>query len=262
MAFQIRPAYSDEILAFLAQQRGDYRIQSSNPNNAMSAGTLDVGGDDPSGLLRYVRYYEFTRGIDLDTTPMNALPTQWNPGSMRMLRCRYAFTEGKEDYWTTKDPLPTALLLEKFRVITNYRAIFPVLAGTNFHADKEVILENQPEPEPLPGGEMGTAKVIESSTDYLIIDAETKSPAILLVTDSFSSGWRARGLPGSVQAQYQIMPANYCLRAVPLQAGHHLIRMEYSPLGYRIGKVVSLVAWPIFIALAVFKLKFKTPSAA
>jgi uncharacterized membrane protein YfhO len=38
------------------------------------------------------------------------------------------------------------------------------------------------------------------------------------------------------------MPANYCLRAVPLQAGHHKILMEYAPRGYRIGRWISIVA--------------------
>jgi uncharacterized membrane protein YfhO len=38
------------------------------------------------------------------------------------------------------------------------------------------------------------------------------------------------------------MPANYCLRAVPLQAGHHKILMEYAPRGFRIGLWISIIA--------------------
>jgi hypothetical protein len=31
-------------------------------------------------------------------------------------------------------------------------------------------------------------------------------------------------------------------RAVPLQAGHHKILMEYAPRGFRIGRWISIVA--------------------
>jgi uncharacterized membrane protein YfhO len=40
------------------------------------------------------------------------------------------------------------------------------------------------------------------------------------------------------------------LRAISLQAGRHLLRVEYSPLGFRIGRVVSLVSLALFFLLA------------
>jgi hypothetical protein len=54
------------------------------------------------------------------------------------------------------------------------------------------------------------------------------------------------------------MPANYCLRAIPLEAGHHLLRVEYSPLGFRIGKAVSIVAVAVFLALCALARTFHT----
>jgi len=137
-------------------------------------------------------------------------------------------------------------------VMTNYHEIFSTLTNASFHVDEEVILESQPVPVPAPqpDGEKGTVRMLESSTDYLTVEADAKAPCLLLITDAYSSGWRAVALPGSSQARYQIMPANYCLRAIPLAPGHHLLRLEYSPLGFRIGKVVSIVAWAIFIVLA------------
>jgi uncharacterized membrane protein YfhO len=166
-----------------------------------------------------------------------------------MLRCRYVIAESRDAHLNIKDTLPRLLLVDRFRVMTNYHEILPTLTNDSFHADEEVILESQPAPAPQPAREKGTVKVLESSTDYATIEAEVKAPCLLLMTDAYSSGWRALALPGSSQARYQIMPANYCLRAIPLAAGHHLLRVEYSPLGYRIGKVVSIAGWPIFIAL-------------
>jgi uncharacterized membrane protein YfhO len=133
--------------------------------------------------------------------------------------------------------------------------MFSTLTATNFHVEEEVILESQPEPAPQPARESGTVRMLDSSTDYLTIEADAGTPCLLLVTDAYSRGWRALALPDSSQTRYQIMPANYCLRAIPLAAGHHHLRMEYSPAGFRIGKLVSIAAWPVFIALAVLAIR-------
>jgi hypothetical protein len=249
--FQIGPAYPPAIARGLAQDPGDYRIRCGNPNSAMTAGTLDIGGSDPSGLLRYMRYLDFTRGIDYDTAPFGTPPKRFDRRALRMLLCRYLITESKNTYAIITNNLPRLLLVDRFRVMTNYHEIFSTLTNASFHVEQEVILESQPAPAPQPDGQKGAVKILDSSTDSLTVEADTKAPCLLLITDAYSSGWRALALPGSSQDRYQIMPANYCLRAIPLAAGHHLLRVEYSPLGFRIGKVVSIAAWAIFIGLTV-----------
>jgi hypothetical protein len=263
MTFKIDAAYPSEIVQLLTQHPGDYRIKSENPNSAMTAGTWDIGGADPSGLLRYVRYLSFTDGIDYDTASYVA-PAEISPDprAWRMLRCRYVISESKKTYETLDGALPRLLLLDRFRVMTNYHEIFSTLTNASFHVDQEVILESQPEPAPQPAREKGTVAILESTTDSVTIEAEAKKPCLLFMTDAYSSGWHALALPGSSQTRYQIMPANYCLRAIPLEAGHHLLRVEYSPLGFRIGKVVSIAAWAAFIVLTGLAVKLKSPSGA
>src|SRR5262249_18275382 len=85
-------------------------------------------------------------------------------------------------------------------------------------------------------------RLLEASTDRLRIEADVARPAILVVTDSYSAYWRARPLEGSVQAAYDVVPANYVLRAVPLAAGHHRLELEYVPPYYRVGFAISLGA--------------------
>lgn len=38
------------------------------------------------------------------------------------------------------------------------------------------------------------------------------------------------------------MPADYTLMAVPLGPGHHLLRLEYAPSGWIIGRRISLAS--------------------
>ena len=96
------------------------------------------------------------------------------------------------------------------------------------------------------------ASSADSSTDRLTIEADLDQSAVLLITDPYSSGWRVRGLPGTSQKKYDLMPADYILRAIPMDKGHHRIRLEYSPLAFRAGKWISVASLFIFAALIIW----------
>ena len=83
------------------------------------------------------------------------------------------------------------------------------------------------------------------------IDADAPSPSILLVTDAWAHDWRATPLAGSSQQRYELMPANYALRAVALGAGKDRLRLEYAPRAFSVGAVVSAMAWAAWLAAAV-----------
>jgi uncharacterized membrane protein YfhO len=89
---------------------------------------------------------------------------------------------------------------------------------------------------------------VRQGTDYLEIEADVAAPSVLLITDAWTPAWRARSLPGSSASDYEVLPANYALRAVPLGAGKHHLRMEYAPAGFRIGLLVSALAWLAWVA--------------
>jgi hypothetical protein len=252
MSFQIVPPYSPAVTNLLAQNPGDYRILHFNPNAAMTVGALDVDGDDPSGLLRYRRFLDFAEGFDFDAAPWGLPPQKFDTNALRMLRCRYLISYDEKGYSDVSGSLPHLLLADKFRLMTNYHEMFSTLTNSGFNMEEEVILESPPDPLPQPATEKGTVKLLNSSTDWLEIEADTPAPALLLITDAYARGWRARALPGSAQSRYEVMPANYCLRAIPLAAGRHLLRVEYSPLGFRIGKWVSIAAWAAFMVLCAF----------
>jgi hypothetical protein len=250
LSFKPGPPYSHGVLDLLARHPGDYRILHRNPNAAMTTGALDIAGDDPTGLLRYNRFLDFAQGLDPDTTSVGASARSYNTNALRMVRLRYRFSNDDQSGWEYEDPLPQLSLVDHFRVMTNYHEILSTLTNANFDMRDTVILESRPDPAPQPATEKGAVHLLASSTDSLEIEADVAAPCLLLITDAYSGGWRALARPGSAQARYQILPANYCLRAISLQAGRHLLRVEYSPLGFRIGRVVSLVSLALFFLLA------------
>ncbi len=249
MTFEIQAPYPTFIRELLAKDPGDYRVRGENANSAMRAGTLDMGGEDPSALLRYERYMRFAYGLNPDSNdeePTHSIDLR----TFRMLRVRYLLSESKNTYQRVFGELPRLSLIDRFRIITNYHEMFSVLGTTNFPVSEEVILESQPEPAPQLAREKGSVKLLESSSDSLTVEADTASPNLLFITDAYSKNWRALALPDSSQKTYSVMPANYCLQAVPLAAGHHVLRLEYSPPSFRVGRIVSIIAWITFLPLA------------
>ncbi len=107
-------------------------------------------------------------------------------------------------------------------------------------------------PAPTGSAPEGTVRLVAETTDSLTIEADLKAPAVLLVTDAYSDGWNARSLlpdrEDATPTHYQVLPADYCLRGIPLGRGHHEILLEYRPTAYVVGKWVSLVSLFLYLA--------------
>ena len=117
----------------------------------------------------------------------------------------------------------------------------------SFDPREIVVLEGPPRPPPSPAARPGEIRLLDESTDHMTLEVDAPDAAILLITDSYASGWRARALPGSVQSDYWLQPANYTLRAVPLAAGRHRLVVEYAPTAFRAGKWVSSLSALVFL---------------
>lgn len=101
--------------------------------------------------------------------------------------------------------------------------------------------------------------MLDQSTDHVDLEVELERPAILLVTDSYSDGWRARPLAGSSRGRYELVPANGTLRAIALDAGRHRLRIEYAPWASRAGHVVSTLSGVAWLGAAGFALACLRP---
>ncbi|MGD0016842.1 MAG: hypothetical protein ABSC38_04925 [Verrucomicrobiia bacterium] len=250
--FDLASTQSAWLKTFIQQHPGDYRIfYIRNSNVAMWLQKEDIWGYAPLVLKRYAEFMAFTQGQSLDGI------TQYvdfysDHTLFRMLRCKFVFVpmEDVDRVRQAKTVMSHLQLIQQCRVISGRDAIFQTMDTPSFDPETEVILEAKPDPFPVRSTETGSARIIESSCNYLTIEVDIPQPAILLVTDAYSNGWRARPLPGSVQSVYRVMPANYILRAIPLAKGHHRFRLEYLPTAFQIGMWISAISC-LFYALAV-----------
>ena len=272
--FHLAATVPAQVQQFVAAHPGDYRILNPDSDgslnqpiadSAVPAGANDISGYDPLVLRRYSEFMFYSQGLDPDV-PDNFFLYISRPSSMwRLLRLRYVFSGDRVipiDFPILRngvtqrvEDLPHLLLVDGWRRIEHRNDILAALRAPSFDAGKTVILESDPEPAPVPGPEPGAARLLSTTTDSLTIAADVTQPALLLITDSYSRYWRAVALRGSSQSEYQVMPADYTLMAVPLGPGHHLIRLEYAPSGWIIGRWISLASLLIFVAAIVWWLR-------
>jgi hypothetical protein len=256
---RLDPKRNETISEHLARNRGDYRIINLvEPNAAMSLGAQDLWGDDPGVLKRYAELLAFTQGVD-PGHPVQFLPIQHDSRMYAMLRRRFTIAPREPGgsrvmIFSNTNALPRLQLVYSYVVLTNRDEIFAALSDPAFNPRQKVVLETTPTPAPAPvqKHERDSVELIDSSTDHLTIRAEVASPALLLITDAYSRNWVVHALMAGPQQAYPMMPANYCLRAVPLAAGKHLFRMEYRPSGFVAGRWVSLVGLAAYVGTVAF----------
>jgi hypothetical protein len=246
--FDSAQAVVPQLRDFLAAHPGDYRILNLRaPNSAMLMQALDLWGYDPGVTRRYAELVHWSEGGNPDDATQYQEFVRFHP-LLSMLRLKYVVAfEGNR---MTIHPVPAAPL-RRLELVGAYQlrqgrdAVLRALAAPSFDPRREVILEREPDPAPAGVAEPGRAEVVREGTDFLEVEAELNAPAVLLITDAWAPGWRATPLDGA--ARYDLMPANYALRAVALGRGRHRLRLEYVPAAFRAGAALSALAWAAWL---------------
>jgi hypothetical protein len=106
-----------------------------------------------------------------------------------------------------------------------------------------------------PGADPGTVKISHYESKHVILDADAKTPAVLLLNDRTDDSWHV----WIDDQPMTLLRCNYLMQGVFVPAGHHSIELRYQPplkLLY-----ISLTAFAAGIALAGFVIAnhFKHP---
>ena len=148
------------------------------------------------------------------------------------------------------------------QIKTGRDAILKAIPAPSFNPRTTVILESTPAPFPDSVPPNGRAHVMAETTDMLDIEATVDRPCILVIADAYAPDWSAKALPQSDQRHYDVMLANYVLRAVPLNAGNHRLRLQYVPPGFIAGRRISALAWIGYAVVAVMVCRRKCSDRA
>jgi hypothetical protein len=145
--------------------------------------------------------------------------------------------------------MPRAKLVSNYDLKIGRDDVLADLTSPQFDALHTVILEQKPDIEPDPAAPTGQVTVTDVDPDHVDVKAVLTAPQILLISDSYASGWRARSLdPLPPQDHYDVLPADYTFRAIPLREGTHHFILEYAPRSFAIGRAVSAVTLGFWLA--------------
>ncbi len=245
-SFPLKDFTYPAVAEFLQKNPGDFRtLNMFNPDAAMLLRSENVWGYDPFVLKRYAQLLHSSQGNDPALANQYLQFKTFHP-ILAMLRCRLAFvpkTNGILDIVpVSESPFPRFFLASKYHVLAESGGVLNALKTPDFDLREVILLEQEPSPKPEKEKARYELQCLDSSTDHATLQITTDRAALLVVTDSYSKDWRAVSLPGSVQITYEILPANHALRAIPLAAGRHLVRMEFVPWGFHAGVGLSLIS--------------------
>ncbi len=90
------------------------------------------------------------------------------------------------------------------------------------------------------------AQILLYEPDRVAINTFSKCKSVLVLTDTYDNGWKAY----VDEKKVPILHANYLFRGISLEPGIHRVEFEYKPSSFKLGTVLSAMAFiPAIISL-------------
>jgi hypothetical protein len=110
----------------------------------------------------------------------------------------------------------------------------------------------------VPAVSPGEVLAVGRGAEGVVIDAESRGEALLVVNDAWAPGWVA-SIDG---ADAEVMPADVLVRAVRWPPGRHRLRMSYEAPGLLAGAIVSGLAVAVALAAWLWQRRRTSPRVA
>jgi tetratricopeptide (TPR) repeat protein len=151
--------------------------------------------------------------------------------------------------YEVKNALPRVFVPQRF-VILNENDSIKYLHQSDFNPDEFLILTDIPDKFPAQGMS-GRAEILSYEPHRVLIEAKMETDGFLVLTDTYYPGWKVY-VDGNERRIYR---AYSFLRAVKLEKGKHEVLFRFSPLTYRIGKIITFIVFILLLLLSPFKIK-------
>jgi hypothetical protein len=146
--------------------------------------------------------------------------------------------DGEMKVYRISDPFPRAWVVGQAEVIADQEAALARLDASDFDLRQKALLAREMSgTSQLPGTSLpgASARVVSSAPAYLALEVETPADGLLLLSEVYYPGWRAR-VDGN---EAPILRADFLLRAVPVPQGQHRVEFFFVPVSLRTGAVIS-----------------------
>lgn len=249
-------------IQFLQQDKSLYRVTSYdgpgtktlNANAAMPFGIQDIRGYDsiipkqyveymralaPQDELLYNRISAFYDYQPLSSPLLNLLNVKYVVTTRPLPNPGFDLVYDKEvKIYENLNVLPRAFMLGQARSFSGRDELLSALPALN--PTREVWLEQAP---PIPNSGLAfdpaaLPRIDKYTGSEVILHAKTTAPGYLVLADSYFPGWIAQ-IDGQDTVIYR---ADGNFRSIAVPAGEHTVRFKYSPVSFRVGAVLSLLA--------------------
>ncbi len=146
-----------------------------------------------------------------------------------------------------EDPRPFAILYYEADIVDSDDWALELMTDPRYDEREKIVLHQPPTLELPAAAAEGTVRVNSFAPEAITLDIDTADNAILSLSLPHYPGWRAR----LNEKPTEILRAYAGLTAIEVPAGQHRLSLEFAPLSYAIGALISLVAW---LGLALFAL--------
>ncbi len=134
--------------------------------------------------------------------------------------------------------MPLARLVSQVEVIQDDTAAIARVHEPDFDPERTAILREPPPCEIQSESAPGTAHVIEARPGYWQVETHSDAPGLLVLAETAYPGWQVTVDGRAAEA----LVAYTAVRAVCAPAGTHTIEWTYSPISFKLGGALSLVA--------------------
>ncbi len=235
----------------LASVLGEGRIfWTAHDDRALSVELPDIWGDDPLIPKRYDYFMGYGGGpAQGEASTADAKKIYLTSPKIRLTRLSYILENRNGETGLTRisaQSLPRFFLVGRWKGVATAKEAMDYMSQKGFDPGAEVVLEQAPAISPEENTQPGRISSRDWTTDNLELRVQTQKPQILVMTDNYSRGWRARACADSVQQNYEVTPGDAFARAIPLAAGLHHFNLIYDPPGFALGRGITLTALPFY----------------
>jgi hypothetical protein len=146
-----------------------------------------------------------------------------------------------------KEVIDRAYLINDHIIEKNDQKIINKLFADNFNLRNSAILEKDPELKSIKAS--GSAKILNESPNKILIKTNTLNETLLVLTDNFYPGWKAR-VNGE---EKEILRANYTFRAIKVPEGESTVEFYFDSKAFKYGVYISLITLLIIFSISAGK---------
>ena len=123
------------------------------------------------------------------------------------------------------------------------------LVGADFDPSRSVVVSDLPERRSQLAP--SAVDIVDDTPEYISVRVTAEEDALLVVSDSWHSGWRAR-IDGEPT---EILRANYLFRAIEVPVGEHVVELEFVPTSWRVGLAVTATTAVLVLSFLLFDVR-------